>query len=41
MIASGNITPRVTEEFNIDQYKEAFQVITERRAKGKVILTMN
>ena len=41
MIASGDITPRVTEEFTIDQYKEAFQVITERRAKGKVILTMN
>ena len=41
MIASGDITPRVTEEFTIDQYKEAFEVITERRAKGKVILTMN
>ena len=41
MIASGDITPRVTEEFAMDQYKEAFEVITERRAKGKVILTMN
>ena len=41
MIASGVITPRVTEEFAMDQYKEAFEVITERRAKGKVILTMN
>ena len=41
MIASGDITPRVTEEFAMDQYKDAFEVITERRAKGKVILTMN
>ena len=41
MIASGDITPRVTEEFAMDQYKEAFEVITERRARGKVILTMN
>ena len=41
MIASGHITPRVTEEFAMDQYKEAFEVITERRARGKVILKMN
>jgi len=41
MIASGHIIPRVTEEFAMDQYKEAFEVITERRARGKVILTMN
>ena len=41
MIASGDITPRVTEEFAMDQYKEAFEVITERRARGKVILKMN
>ena len=41
MIASGHITPRVTEEFAMDQYKDAFEVITERRARGKVILKMN
>ena len=41
MIASGHIIPRVTEEFAMDQYKEAFEVITERRARGKVILKMN
>ena len=41
MLGSGDISPRDTEEFAIDQYKEAFEVIIERRAKGIVILTMN
>lgn len=40
LIGSGKLSPRITEQFSIKDYKSAFKVITERRAKGKVILTM-
>ncbi len=40
LIASGKLTPRVTESFSLDDYVSAFKVITERRARGKVILRM-
>lgn len=40
LIANGKLTPRVTECFSLDDYADAFALITERRARGKVILTM-
>ena len=41
MIAAGKLVPRVTERFTLDQYPDAFRSITERRAMGKVVLTMD
>ncbi len=38
MIAEGKLTPRVTESYALEDYVEAFKAITERRARGKVIL---
>ncbi len=38
LIADGTLTPRVTESYALDDYKDAFRTITERRALGKVIL---
>jgi NADPH2:quinone reductase len=40
LIKEGTLTPRVTESYSIDDFREAFQAITERRARGKVILRM-
>ena len=41
MIKAGKLTPRVTESYSLDDYSEAFSAITERRARGKVILRIN
>jgi len=38
LIKAGTLTPRVTESFSLDDYKDAFRTITERRALGKVTL---
>ena len=40
LIAAGKLTPRVTESYAFDDYVEAFKSITERRARGKVVLRM-
>jgi NADPH2:quinone reductase len=40
LIAAGKLTPRVTESYALDDYADAFKAITERRARGKVILRM-
>ena len=40
MATKGELKLRVTETFALDQYVEAFAAITTRRARGKVILTM-
>ena len=40
LIADGILTPRVTESYALDDYADAFKAITERRARGKVILRM-
>ena len=40
MIEDGKLTPRVTESYSLDDYANAFSAITERRARGKVILRM-
>ncbi|MFT4518331.1 MAG: NADPH2:quinone reductase [Halioglobus sp.] len=40
LFASGKISPVVTDSFPLEQYEEAFNCMMERRARGKVILTM-
>jgi len=40
MVEKGTLNPRVTESYPLNQYTDAFAAITERRAKGKVVLTM-
>lgn len=40
LIKAGKVTPRVTESYALDDYVEAFGAITQRRARGKVILRM-
>jgi NADPH2:quinone reductase len=37
---SGTLKPRVTASFPLERYADAFAAITERRALGKVVLTM-
>lgn len=41
MISEGVLNPRVTESYRLDDFMDAFNAITERRAKGKVILRMD
>ena len=38
LIAAGKIKPRVTEAYDLEDFTQAFAAITERRARGKVIL---
>lgn len=40
LFASGKISPVVTDSFPIEQFEEAFNCMIERRARGKVIITM-
>jgi NADPH2:quinone reductase len=40
LIDAGKVNPRVTESFSLDDFQKAFSAITERRARGKVILRM-
>ena len=40
LIAAGKISAAVTEVFDFDDYAAAFSCITERRAKGKVVLKL-
>ncbi|MGB5489956.1 MAG: NADPH:quinone oxidoreductase family protein [Woeseiaceae bacterium] len=40
LVAEGVLTPRVTESYALEDYVNAFEAITERRALGKVILRM-
>ena len=40
LIAAGKLNPRVTESYKLDDFVDAFKAITERRARGKVILRM-
>lgn len=37
LIADGRIRPRVSAEFSLDDYEEAFAMFTERRVKGKAV----
>lgn len=38
LVKEGILNPRVTESYALDDYVDAFKAITERRARGKVIL---
>ena len=40
LFATGKISPVVTDSFPFEQYEEAFNCLIERRARGKVIMTM-
>ena len=40
MIDAGQFSPLVTEVYDLDDYQAALASISERRAKGKVILSM-
>jgi NADPH2:quinone reductase len=40
LIGKGALTPRVTESYRLEDYVQAFEAITSRRARGKVILCM-
>ena len=40
MAAGGKLRPRVTDVYAIEDYAEAFAQVTERRAKGKVIMKL-
>lgn len=41
MLAKGTLTPRVTESWPLERYVEAFDSLSNRRARGKVILTLD
>jgi len=38
LVADGTLRPEVTESFPLGEFEKAFQLISERRALGKVIL---
>jgi len=40
LVASGDLDPKVTERYPLEEYIRAFSAISERRALGKVVLTM-
>jgi NADPH:quinone reductase len=40
LFASGKISPVVTDVFPLEQYEAAFNCMMERRARGKVIITL-
>ncbi|MDH3532247.1 MAG: NADPH:quinone oxidoreductase family protein [Gammaproteobacteria bacterium] len=40
LVKKGKLTPRVTESYALGDFVAAFKAITERRARGKVILRM-
>lgn len=40
MIADGKLSPDITERHTLDEFAAAFDAITNRRAMGKVVLTM-
>jgi len=41
MIAAGRLKPKVTAEYRLEQFKEAFRSISERKVKGKIVFTLN
>jgi len=41
LIDEGKLVPKVTERYPLEHYAEAFAAITGRRARGKVVLTMD
>lgn len=41
LFAAGKLKPAINDVFPLEAYREAYRVMTERRARGKVILTMS
>ena len=41
MVAAGELRPRITESFGLEDYKAAFRAITERRVRGKAVFRFN
>jgi NADPH2:quinone reductase len=41
MIADGQLRPRISEVFSLDQIVEAYDLLASRRAVGKIVITMN
>ncbi|WP_237060161.1 NADPH:quinone oxidoreductase family protein [Microbulbifer sediminum] len=41
MVEEGQLNPMATEIYSLEEFREAFAAITERRARGKVILTIS
>ena len=40
MVENGQLNPRVTGIYPLDDFASAFAAIMERRARGKIVLTM-
>jgi NADPH2:quinone reductase len=40
LFAKGKLNPVVTDVFPLEKYEDAYNCMIERRARGKVILTM-
>jgi NADPH2:quinone reductase len=40
MIGNGKLQPRITATFSLDEYKEAFRTIAERRVLGKIVFEL-
>ena len=40
MLAKGELSPRVTESYPLEQFAAAFDLLSNRKAKGKVILNL-
>ncbi len=40
LVANGKLRPSATESFPIEEFEEAFRLISERRALGKVVLVL-
>lgn len=41
MIADGRVRPRVSAEFSLDEYEEAFALFSNRKVKGKAVFRIN
>lgn len=41
MIADGRLKPKITAEYSLNQFKEAFRLISERKVQGKIVFKMN
>jgi NADPH2:quinone reductase len=41
MITEGRLNPKVTVEYSLEQFKEAFRSISERKVKGKIVFAMD
>lgn len=41
MIAAGQLQPRVTKSYALDEFREAFRAITTRRVRGKIVFHMS